>query len=128
MKINKFFLVLSFLFFSLSLTGCGNNKVGETTPTDQNAEIIFFYGQECPHCKSVEKYITDNNIEEKVNFIQSEVYHNNDNAKLMVEKQKECSLDEKMIGAVPFLWTQEKCFIGQDEIIQFFKGKINGGK
>lgn len=126
MKINKYFLTLSFLVFALVLTGCAKSNNQESSSfVDKNAEIILFYGETCPHCKVVEKYITDNNISEKVNFTQSEVYNNKDNATFMIEKQKECNLDKNMVGAVPFLWTQDKCFLGQDDIIQFFKDKVN---
>ncbi len=41
----------------------------------------------------------------------------------MLEKQKECNVKEELIGAVPFLWTKEKCYVGQDEIIEFFAQK-----
>lgn len=112
------FLFLGIFVFS----GCGNQPELVT----DNSAIILFYGEECPHCKVVEKYIADNNIKAEVTFSEKEVNHDKANANLMVKKQKDCKLDKKSIGAVPFLWTVEKCYLGQDEIINFFKDK-NGG-
>lgn len=112
------FLFLGIVVFS----GCGNQP-GVAT---DNSAIILFYGEECPHCKVVEKYIADNNVKAKVTFSEKEVNHDKANANLMVKKQQDCKLDKNSIGAVPFLFTEEKCYLGQDEIINFFKDK-NGG-
>jgi glutaredoxin-related protein len=118
----KYILVACFLGVSLVLAGCGNGG-GETPAVDRSAEIVLFYGQECPHCKIVEKYIEDNEITEKVTFAQAEVYHNKSNADFLAEKAGKCGFDEKLIG-VPFLWEKDKCYVGQEEVIQFFKDKI----
>lgn len=103
------------------LSGCGN---GPEVATDDSATILF-YGEECSHCKVVEKYVADNNVKEKVIFSEREVSHDKSNASFMVARQRSCKLDEKSVGAVPFLWTAEKCYLGQDEIINFFKDKVN---
>lgn len=115
---NKYFLASIMLGISLFLSGCS-----DSAGIDKNASIIFFYGSTCPHCKVVEEYIKNNNIESKIDLAQGEVYNNKDNAQFMMEKQKGCNLEEKMIGAVPFLWTKEKCYLGQDEIIEFLAEK-----
>jgi len=116
---NKYFLIAVFLGFSLVLSGCGKNS-GDV---DKNASIIFFYGQECPHCKVVEKYIEENKIKEKVNFSEGEVYHNKNNSAFLAEKAGKCGIDTKSIG-VPFLWENDKCYVGQEEVIQFFRDKV----
>ncbi len=112
------FLFLAIFVFS----GCGSRQA---SVTDDSA-IILFYGEECPHCKVVEKYIADNNVKAKVTFSEREVNHNKANAEMMVKKQQDCKLDKNSIGAVPFLFTTDKCYLGQDEIINFFKDKISG--
>jgi glutaredoxin len=90
-----------------------------------NAEIIFFYGSTCPHCKNVEDYFAKNKVEEKVAFEKAEVYGNKENAKIFVEKNKACGVtDEKEMG-VPLLWVNGKCYSGEKEIIDFFNSKIN---
>lgn len=108
-----------FLFSALFIfSGCGNSQP-ETI--NDNSLIILFYGEECPHCKIVEQYIAENNVKDKIIFSELEVNHNAANANLMIEKQKVCKIAKENIGAVPFLWTTEKCYLGQDEIMQFFK-------
>ena len=34
----------------------------EAPAANQNADIILYYGNGCPHCAAVEKYISDNGI------------------------------------------------------------------
>lgn len=111
--------ILGIILFSalFIFSGCGNSQ---PEIAGDDSSIILFYGEECPHCKIVEQYIADNNIKDMLVFSELEVNHNTANASLMVEKQKACKLNKKNIGAVPFLWTAEKCYLGQDEIIQFF--------
>ena len=97
-----------------------SNKIAQ-----DNSEIIFFYGEECPHCKIVEEYFSKNNTAEKIQFSQREVYHNKNNAALMVEKAKLCGISEENLG-VPMLWTKDKnCFFGDRDIIDFFNKKTN---
>ena len=115
----KKIILSGFLFLGVAIfSGCGNQA------TDDSA-IILFSSNECPHCKIVEKYIADNNIKDKISFSEKEVGSNRANANLMMDKQKSCNWGVENNGKVPFLWTAEKCYLGQDEISQFFKDKIN---
>ena len=91
---------------------------------NQDGQIILFYGEGCPHCEVVDKYISENKVEEKVSFIRKEVYYNKENQKELIEKAKICGIAVDNIG-VPFLWDSEKCLIGDQDIISFFKLKTN---
>jgi glutaredoxin len=117
-------LIAVLLFFYIK-----NNQWGtKQTQNGINAgEIILFYGQECPHCKDLEEWIKNNSIKEKISFTELEVYHNEENQKLIMEKARICNLDESSIG-VPFLWTGETCLIGGEPIQQFFQNNINSQK
>jgi len=86
------------------------------------SNIIFFYGQECPHCKDVEKFLADNKIAEKVKFDSLEIWYNKKNATLLQEKAVECNLKKEEIG-VPFLYSEGKCLIGAPDIEKFFRDK-----
>ena len=86
---------------------------------EDNSSIIFFYGQECPHCQEVEKYIAEHQLDQKVTFSKREVYHNRANVNLLIKREKECNLDEKEIGAVPMLWSAGKCYVGGNEVENF---------
>jgi len=120
-----FVIVLFFSIFVL-LQEKNKNKIIETTLTENQStnQIILFYGDGCPHCAIVEEYLNQNNIETKVPFIKKEVYYNKQNANDLVEKAKLCGLSTNSIG-VPFLWDGKKCLIGDRDIIEFFKSKIN---
>lgn len=111
-----FVVVLIFSFVALS-QGKKNNQSGE--------DIILYYGEGCPHCEIVDKYIEENNIESKVSFIRKEVYRNKENQEDLVTKARTCGFDDDGIG-VPFLYDGEKCLIGDQDIINFFKEKIGG--
>jgi len=80
--------------------------------------MILFYSLSCPHCQNVEQYIQENNVKDKYSFNQLEI-SDEKNSKLLVAKAKICGLDTQTLG-VPFLWTGEKCLLGDADIIDFF--------
>lgn len=120
-----FIAVLIFSFFALSQEKSkSQNQTNETTATENQlaSQIILFYGDGCPHCAIVEEYIKENKIQDKISFVQKEVYYNQNNAGELEVKAKICGLSTDSIG-VPFLWDGEKCLIGDQDIINFFKQK-----
>jgi len=122
-----FIVVLIFSFFALAKEKDKTLPVANKTTTENQSagQIILFYGDGCPHCAIVEEYIKENNINDKISFAQKEVYYNQNNAKELEAKAKICGLPTDSIG-VPFLWDGEKCLIGDQDIIDFFKQKTNG--
>ena len=100
------------------------NKEG----VDSNdATNILFYGDGCPHCIIVDKYITDNNVEQKFTFTREEVFNNQENAKILVAKAKICNIPTDNGVGVPFLWVADSktCILGDQPIIDFFTKAIN---
>ncbi len=91
---------------------------GKTPPTEN--DMILFYSLTCPHCQNVEKYIEDNAVTEKYSFDRLEISNNRGNSDKLVEKAKLCGMETQNLG-VPFLWTGEKCLMGDTDIIEFFK-------
>jgi len=123
-----FIAVLIFSFFALSQEKDKNQIPINRTTMEENqsvGQIILFYGDGCPHCKIVEEYINENKIQDKISFMEKEVYYNQNNAKELEDKAKICGLPIDSIG-VPFLWDGEKCLIGDQDIINFFKQQTNG--
>lgn len=94
-------------------------------PIKETSDIVLFYGDGCPHCALVEEYVSQNGIETKVPFAKKEVYYNKQNADELVAKARTCGMPTDSIG-VPFLWDGSKCLVGDQDIIEFFKSKING--
>jgi glutaredoxin-related protein len=93
----------------------------EEKPNSKN-QIILFYGDGCPACAIVEDYIEKNNVKEKIEFEQKEVYYNKKNADELTEKAKTCGISAKSIE-IPFLWDESGCLVGSQNIINFFKQK-----
>lgn len=123
-----FIAVFLFSFFALSGERGKNQAPTGDTGQEQSqttGQIILFYGDGCPHCEIVEAYIKENKIQEKISFAQKEVYSNQINAKELEAKTKFCGLPTNSIG-IPFLFDGKKCFIGDQDIINFFKQKTNG--
>jgi glutaredoxin len=83
---------------------------------------IFFYGNTCPHCKDVEEWMENNKIKEKMEIIKKEVYDNKANAQELSLVAQRCGLDPSSIG-VPFLYAEDKCFIGTTDIINYLSKK-----
>lgn len=99
-------------------------KSVETPNISENENIILFYGSECPHCRIVEKYIDENKISEKINFSQAEVFHNDNNREVFLEKYKICGITDKDELGVPMLFADGKCYIGQDKVIEYFQKSV----
>jgi glutaredoxin len=87
-------------------------------------ETIFYYGITCPHCKNVEKWMDENNFTKTFNLTQKEVYLNQTNAQELLSVGKICKIQKDYIGAVPLVYSNGTCFLGDTDIINFFKTKI----
>jgi len=82
----------------------------------QDSKAILYYGDGCHHCAKVEKFIKDNSFD--VLIERKEIYHDKINAE---EFNRVCA--EEGIGlmdrGVPFLYADEACFIGDQQIISY---------
>lgn len=139
---NKKLISISVLFFAVAIFAVfalANNRKEPANPVTDNqnaiqqvdqglvqetSDTILFYGDGCPHCALVEEYVSQNGIETKVPFAKKEVYYNKQNADELVAKARTCGMPTDSIG-VPFLWDGSKCLVGDQDIIEFFKLKIN---
>ena len=101
-------------------TSTNNNAATAATP-------ILYWGQGCPHCVIVEEFITQNKVEDKFKFVRKEVFNNQENAKEMLTHQAFCDTQGGGMG-VPLMWDEKndpKCMIGDVEVVNYFKKKIN---
>lgn len=122
-------LVLAFVIFQEE-ANAPEKEIGASTIESDNesekistsTEIIYYYGEECPHCKDVLKFLEENKISEKVEFQKKEVWHNKNNSEEMMKKVEECGLNPNTIG-VPFLYAEGKCLIGTPKVEGFFREK-----
>jgi len=81
-------------------------------------EIKIFVGEGCLHCAKVEKYVSDNNLQNKLNIKFYEIYSNKENALLFNQicDQKGIPLTER---GVPMLIKGDKYILGDRPIIEF---------
>lgn len=91
---------------------------------DVAGNFEYFWGNTCPHCKNVADFIENWALRDKIKITKLEVYENQNNAKLLVEKAVICKIPKEQV-AIPLLFTPSgKCVSGDQTIIEYFK-KIN---
>lgn len=79
----------------------------------------LFYSLTCPHCKNVEQFMEDNNISQKINITQLEVSQNSINAQKLIAVGKLCKIDSNYLGAIPLLYSNGSCYLGDTPIIGY---------
>lgn len=87
-----------------------------------SSDVVFYYGEECPHCKEAEKFFDDNKVGEKVPFVKKETWHNAANATELKSRANTCGIPEKEVG-VPFLFAEGKCYVGTPDVEKYFREK-----
>ena len=102
------------ILLGVIITGSQDKKV--------NNSVIFFYGNTCPHCAEVEKWMEENKVADKIKVDKKEVYENSQNALELTEVARSCGLPTDNIG-VPFLYADGKCFIGTPNVEAYLGAK-----
>lgn len=95
--------------------------------SSEEAELILFWGDGCPHCKIVDEYITSNKVDEKVKISYKEVYYNKTNQNLLQETVKKCpTIDSAQGIGVPlaFAKSDNTCLYGDTPIIDWLKARV----
>jgi glutaredoxin len=96
-----------------------------TDDAKQTNADIFYWGDGCPHCHTVQEWIKENNVEEKIEIISKEVYNNRANSAELTVRAESCGMDTQRIG-VPFLYTIDgQCLVGSPNIIDYLAAKID---
>ncbi len=109
-------IIIIGLFVSLAIIK-HNHNYQKLNPSD----MILFYGDTCPHCQAVAKYIKDNHVKNNLKFKELEVYHNQHNSALLTQYAERCGLDTSEGIGIPLFWTGQKCLVGENEVISFFR-------
>jgi glutaredoxin len=98
------------------------------SPVYDNPDLVFFWGDGCPHCENVEFWIKDNNTENnlKINF--KEIYHSDSNKDELLQTIKQyCPqlLIDGGIGVpIAFDPVGQQCISGDTPIIDFLSSKL----
>lgn len=87
-------------------------------------DIVYYFGDTCPHCIEVKKVIGEKRLHDSVVFSEKEVWKNAKNSSEMMRKAKECDVPKEKVG-VPFLWSKGKCFIGAPDVLGELEAQAN---
>lgn len=112
-------IVLAFFAFFKLTSKPSSNSLN----SDENVDFIFYYGDGCPHCVTVEEYMETKKVEDKLVISQKEVYYNQQNSKEFQENISQyCPeiMSDQGIGVpVAFDIKNKKCYLGSPPIIDF---------
>ncbi|MCW1949717.1 MAG: hypothetical protein KIH89_004760 [Candidatus Shapirobacteria bacterium] len=97
-------------------------------PVYDSPDLVFYWGNGCPHCENVEKWLKENNTDQKLKINYKEVYYNTNNQADLEKTVKEyCPelISQEGIG-VPFGFDSinKKCIQGDTPIIEFLSSKL----
>lgn len=97
-------------------------------PVYDNPDLVFYWGNGCPHCENVEKWLNEKNADAKLKVNYKEVYYNQQNqTELTKTIQQYCPelMESGGIG-VPtgFDPVNKKCIQGDTPIIDFLSSKL----
>jgi len=105
----------------LVILGVAAIFIGAIIYATRPATMILFYSDSCSHCRNVEAYINTNGIKNKIKFEEKEVSQNQANATLLERRARQCRLDMTQGVGVPFFFDGDKCLMGDEPIIDYFK-------
>ncbi len=119
-------LVVVLIIFVIAFLAFLQSDKEEIAITEANNDynIIFFTGDDCPHCEEVENYIENHDLLNEIDLAIKEVYNNIENAQLFEEKFNQCSPQPRTYG-IPLLWDNHFCIVGPNEIINYLENKSN---
>lgn len=117
--IRNFFIVVAIILIVLTFLYTKNTPA----PVQNSTQILYFYGNTCPNCKVVEKYIEERNMLEVLGIVKKEVYNNQDNQKELISYAEKCGINLDSLG-VPFIYHNGKCYMGRDEAINFLNSQM----
>lgn len=93
-----------------------------------DSDLIFYWGEGCPHCENVEEFISTNNVDQKVKINKKEVYKNTDNQKELGNIASQYCPEAITNGGIgvplAFDVKNKTCLQGDTPIIDFLKQKI----
>ena len=94
-----------------------------TVAANNSPQTVLYYGDTCPHCKLVEQYIQDNNIQAAMPIVMKEVFNDENNQKAIEATAKKCGLDSQTI-VVPLFYYKGRCYVGDTDIIQLLNSTV----
>lgn len=84
-------------------------------------DLSLYVTQNCPHCEIIKKYLTVNNLIDKYNIEIKDTGESAENINELMLYSTNCELDLGTVG-VPLLYESGNCYMGEDEIMDYFIG------
>ncbi len=104
------------------------SKPPENLEVYNNPDLVFYWGDGCPHCETVQKWLTDNNQQNILKINSKEVYKNKNNSTDLINTVNKYCPELQQEGGIgvptAFDPVGQKCFQGSDEIIKFLSDKL----
>ncbi|MCX6792899.1 MAG: hypothetical protein NTY12_02645 [Candidatus Falkowbacteria bacterium] len=119
LKISRYISLIVFVF---SLSACGSNQNVEQVKTELTIPPgkILFISKTCSHCALVKQYISDNKVLAKTYFVERDITSDQEAYQIMPLVGQRCGFTESNLG-VPLFWDGTKCYLGDENIINYFK-------
>jgi len=109
-------------------TEASEKDLYKDSPVYDNPDLVFYWGNGCPHCENVEKWLNENNKDKKIKVNYKEVYYNKDNQTTLYNTAKQyCPeiIENGGIGVpTSFDPSTKKCLQGDNPIIEFLTSKL----
>jgi uncharacterized membrane protein len=121
-KTTSILVVVGFLVIALAVFLFFQSSDSQKKLAELENQITYYYGDNCPHCQNILKFIEENKIAEKVTFTKKEVSKNVSNGSEFLQVAKKCGIAATEAG-VPLVYAEGKCSMGEVEVMDFFKKK-----
>lgn len=127
MKQIVFILIIITAIGAFLKFGLSKNLQPQKTVT--SPVLIIYWGQGCPHCENVKKFISENQIDSKLQIDLKEVYNDKNNQIQFRQNFEKCNpkIDITQGIGVPFAFISlnNECIVGDQPIIDWIKNKVS---
>lgn len=114
-------IAITVLIVGLGIYLVSKSSSSKPTTYPLPANLTYYWGDGCPHCKIVEDFISTWDKKDTVKIDKKEVWNNVANAKELKERYEYCKVPQSQMG-VPLLFTPDgKCYSGDQPIIDYLK-------
>jgi len=100
----------------------------ENYPIYDNPDLVFYWGNGCPHCENVEEWLDQNNTNQTLKINYKEVYYNQESQQELINTVEEYCPELAESGGigVPTGFDPESktCIQGDTPIIEFLSAKL----
>lgn len=120
-------LAISILIIIFTFRSVKSNSPPVTTSNNSNLDLIVFWGQGCPHCEVVKKYLSDKQLDKRLSIALKEVYNNKNNQNELQQTIKKCpEIDPTQGIRVPLSYFPKEnlCLLGDQPVIDYLKNKF----